>query len=112
MGFSCLSSITWDWSPGSSGVSVGESSVWRAGRGIGVGRAKPGLKVSWAAYASVLKVLRKGHKGNGVDGETDEEREEDSTGMAGQEQPCRVHNPGFFRSVSGGRMESVAESIR
>ena len=89
-----------------------EGGVGSAGRSVRIGSVEPGLQVSWAADASVLKVFREGYEGDGVNGEVDEERKEDSSGVAGEEEPHSFHEPGVLSLVDGVRLQHVTEPTR
>jgi hypothetical protein len=73
---------------------------------------EPGLEVSRAANASVLEVPSEGYERSGVDGEVDEEGEEDSASVAGEEEPHRFHQPGFLRLVGEVWLQHATELTR
>ncbi len=51
-----------------------QGAVRRTQRAVGVGRVKPGLKVTGAAKLGALQTIGERHKGGSVDSEVDEER--------------------------------------
>jgi hypothetical protein len=59
-----------------------------------------------------LQEIREGNEGSGVNGEADKEGKEDGSGMAGEEEPHRCHNPRFVSVASGAIMQHAAECGR
>jgi hypothetical protein len=67
------------------------------------------LQITWAADVRILKEVREGNERSGIDGEADEQREENSASVAGQQEPYGGHYPVFVRAVAGALGRHAAE---